>query len=133
MYGASATESSRSTIEDLAYYDEVGIFNPDYYNSGQYSAEYTYVVNPPLEYDSTTTHLNLKLAGESHIPYRDVKVTLPARGIDQVYVYPPLMKTEKTGDTYVITGSLAANEILAVEMLGSVRWIQPVPGLPECR
>ena len=92
------------------------------------TAEYTYVVNPPLEYDSTTTHLNLKLAGESHIPYRDVKVTIPARGIDQVYVYPPLMKTEKTGDSYVITGSLAANEILAVEMLGPSEGFSQFPG-----
>jgi uncharacterized membrane protein len=118
VYGPSASEVSRSAIEDLAYYNEVGIYNPAYYTSGLYTAEYRYVVNPPLEYDSTTTHLNLKLAGESHIPYRQVKVTIPARGIDQVYAYPPLMKTEKAGDSYIITGSLAANEILAVEMLG---------------
>ena len=76
----------------------------------------------------TTTHLNLKLAGESHIPYREVKITIPARGIDQVYVYPPLMKTEKAGDTWVITGSLAANEILAVEMLGPSEGFSRFPG-----
>jgi uncharacterized membrane protein len=128
VYGTSATESSRSTIAGLAEYNEVGIFNPAYYDSGLYTAEYTYVINPPLEYDSTTTHLNLKLAGESHIPYRQVKVTIPARGIDQVYVYPPLMKTEKAGDNYVITGSLAANEILAVEMLGPSDGFSQFPG-----
>jgi uncharacterized membrane protein len=118
QYGAPAPEYTRSTIEDLAWYNEVGIYNPSYYNSGLYTAEYTYVINPPLEYDSTTTHLNLKLAGESHIPYRDVTVTVPARGIDQLHAYPPFLKTERVGDTYVISGSLAENEILAVEMLG---------------
>ena len=128
VYGTSATESSRGTIEGLAEYDEVGIFNPAYYDSGQYPAEYNYIINPPLEYDSTTTHLNLKLAGDSHIPYRNVKITIPSRGIDQVYAYPPSMKTEKVGDRYVITGSLASNEILAVEMLGSSEGFSQFPG-----
>jgi uncharacterized membrane protein len=128
VFGSSATGSSLSTIEGLAEYDEVGIFNPASYNSGLYTAEYTYIINPPLEYDSTTTHLNLKLAGETHIPYPQVKVTIPASGIDQVYVYPPLMKTEKMGDSYVITGSLAANEILAVEMLGPSDGFSQFPG-----
>ena len=41
---------------------------------------------------------------------------------------PPLMKTEKAGDSYVITGSLAANEILAVEMLGSSEGFSQFPG-----
>ena len=128
VYGPSATQSSRSTIEGLAEYDEVGIFNPAYYDAGSYTADYTYIVNPPLEYDAATTHLNLKLAGETHIPYRQVTVTIPAQGIDQVYVYPPSMKTEKTGDRYVITGSLAANEILAVEMLGPSAGFSQFPG-----
>ena len=47
-----------------------------------------------------------------------MKITLPASGIDQVYAYPPSLKTENAGDTYIITGSLAADEILAIEMLG---------------
>ena len=89
VYGSPDAGSYRGTIENLAEYDEVGIFNPAYYTSGSYTAEYTYVLNPPLEYDSTTTHLNLKLAGALHIPYRQVKITIPASGIDQVYVYPP--------------------------------------------
>jgi uncharacterized membrane protein len=131
VYGSSASEVSRSAIEDLAYYNEVGIYNPSYYTSGLYSAEYTYVINPPLEYDSTTTHLNLKLAGELHIPYRDVKVTIPARGIDQIYAYPPFLKTEKVGDTYVISGSLAENEILAVEMLGPPEGFSQFPGFRD--
>ncbi len=127
-YGPIVNESSRRTIEALALHDEVGIFNPAYFDAGSYTADYTYVVNPPLEYDSTTTHLNLKLAGEWHIPYRQVNVTIPAQGIDEVYAYPPSMKTEKVGDTYVITGSLAANEILAVEMLGPSEGFSRFPG-----
>lgn len=118
VYGSSATDAAKSRIGDLAEYNEVGIYNPAYYDSGHYTSEYTYVVHPPLEYDATTTHLNLKLAGDTHIPYHNVKVTIPAKGIDQISVYPPLMQAEKTEDSYVITGNLASNEILAVEMLG---------------
>ena len=69
VYGSPDAGSYRGTIENLAQYDEVGIFNPGYYSSGSYTAGYTYIINPPLEYDSSATHLNLKLAGTSHIPY----------------------------------------------------------------
>ena len=128
VYGPSATESSRNRIVNLAEYNSVGIYNPSYYNAGKYTAQYTYIINPPLEYDATTTHLNLKLAGETHIPYSSVKITIPATGIDQVYAYPPSLHTEKVGDSYVITGSLAANEILAVEMLGTSEGFSHFPG-----
>ncbi len=128
VYGSPDAGSYRGTIENLAEYDEVGIFNPAYYTSGSYTAEYTYVLNPPLEYDSTTTHLNLKLAGALHIPYRQVKISIPASGIDQIYVYPPSLKTENAGDTYIITGSLAADEILAIEMLGPSEGFSRFPG-----
>ena len=132
VFGPSATEQSRDRIESLAEYNEVGIYNPAYYDAGEYTSEYTYVVNPPLEYDATTTHLNLKLAGTTHIPYHNVRVTLPAKGIDQVYVYPPLMHTEKTGDSYVITGDLAADEILCRRDARALRRVQTVPGFPDC-
>lgn len=128
VYGPSATESSRSMIGYLAEFNEVGMYKPSYYDSGEYTSQYMYSLNPPLEYDATATHLNLKLAGETHIPYRSVKITIPATGIDQVYAYPPTLHTEKMGNSYIITGSLAANEILAVEMLGPSEAFSQFPG-----
>ncbi len=128
IYGPSTAGIYRNWIKDNALYNEVGIFNPSSYNAGTYTAQYTYVIHPPLEQDATTTHLNLKLAGETHIPYRSVKITIPAMGIDKVYAYPPSLHTEKVGDGYVITGSLAANEILAVEMLGTSEGFSSFPG-----
>ena len=124
--------ASRSRIEDLAEYDEVGIYNPSYYNAGKYTSQYTYVINPPLEYDATTTHLNLKFAGETHIPYHNVKITIPARKIDQVYAYPPSLHTQKTGDSYVITGSLAAERDPLGRDARDVRRVQPVSRVPDC-
>ena len=128
IYGPSATGSYRNWIQGKAEYNEVGIFNPSTYNAGKYTAQYTYIIHPPLEHDATTTHLNLKLAGTTHIPYSSVKITIPATGIDQVYAYPPSLHTEKVGDSYVITGSLAADEILAVEMLGTSDGFSRFPG-----
>src|SRR5665647_3899651 len=128
VYGPLATVSSRYQIAALAENNEVGIYNSSYFNAGEYTSQFTYVIYPPLERDATTTHLNLKLAGETHIAYSSVKITIPATGIDQVYVYPPSLHTEKVGDSYVITGSLAANEILAVEMLGTSEGFSRFPG-----
>ncbi len=62
-------------------------------------------------------HLNLKLAGENHIPYRSIKITVPAQNVEQVYVYPPFMGIQKTGNTYTITGSASADENVAIELL----------------
>ncbi|HII97791.1 MAG TPA: DUF2207 domain-containing protein, partial [Methanoregula sp.] len=119
VYNSPSPDTQGDTVKNLAYRNEVGLYNPSYFDRGEYAATYRYVVHPPLETDGTTTHLNLKLAGDTHIPYRSVKVTVPATGIDTVYAYPPTLVTERSGDVYVITGSVAADEILAVEMLGS--------------
>jgi len=89
VYGDSSKGISKSTISQLALTNEAGIFKPDYFNSGKYTVGYTYVIHPPIEYDSASTHLNLKLAGTNHIPYRSIKITVPADSVQQVFVYPP--------------------------------------------
>jgi uncharacterized membrane protein len=68
----------QATIRNLAETNEVGIYNPDYFNQGTYTVTYSYILHPPIEYDSTTSHLNLKFAGAGHIPYRNVRITVPA-------------------------------------------------------
>jgi uncharacterized membrane protein len=126
--GISDGSSSKATIRNLAETNEVGIFRPEYYNQGTYSVGYTYLLRPPIEYDSTTSHLNLKFAGASHIPYRNVKITIPSSKVEQLYVYPPMMKTEKTGEVYVIIGSVAENENLAVEILSNADGFNQIQG-----
>ena len=119
----------QSTITTLAETNEVGIFNPDYYSDGKYTVEYSYILHPPLEYDSTTSHLNLKFAGGSHIPYRTIRITIPAKNVEQVYVYPPFMVVRNDGDTYTITGSAAADENVAVELLATADGLSAIPGI----
>ncbi|MFZ1021344.1 MAG: DUF2207 domain-containing protein [Halobacteriota archaeon] len=110
-----------SAIESNANNNEAGMYNGNYYDAGLYTGTYTWVVHPPLEYDAAAnlTHLDLLLAGDSHVTYDNVRITIPANNITWVYAYPPTLYTEKVNDTYVITGSLAANENLAVEELGT--------------
>ncbi len=43
-------------------------------------------------------------------------------------VYPPMMNTEKIGDAYVITGSVAENENLAVEILSNADGFNQIQG-----
>jgi uncharacterized membrane protein len=120
--------ASEAQIGRLAETNEVGIFNPDYFSAGTYTVQTTYVVHPPIEDDGTTAHLNLRLAGTTHIPYQYVRITVPADGVGQIYVYPPTLTAEKTGDTYTITGSAAENENIAVEMLAGENGFGQMPG-----
>ena len=127
----SITGSSDPSVKDeigrLADTSEVGIFNPAYYAAGTYTVQATYVVHPPIEDDGTTAHLNFKFAGSDHIPYNDIRITVPADGVNQIYVYPPTLHTEKTGNTYTITGSAAGNENIAVEMLAGEGGFAQIP------
>ena len=125
--GTSAA-SVKEQIGSLADTNEVGIFDPDYYSEGTYTVQTTYVVHPPIEDDGTTAHLNLQFAGSNHIPYQYIRITVPADGIEQIYVYPPTLTADKTGDTYTITGSAAENENIAVEMLAGENGFGQMPG-----
>ncbi len=100
--GTTPTASLKSQVASLANTDETGIFDPSYFAAGTYTVGYTYVVHPPVEYDGTNDHLNLKFAGGSHIPYHAVEITVPADNVVQFSAYPPMLDTVKSGDTYVI-------------------------------
>ncbi len=91
VFGDSSAASYTSIIGQSAQDNEVGIYNPGSFAAGQYTVDYTYILYPPIEYDGTTTHLNLKFAGQSHIPYHAVTIAVPADGIQQVFAYPPAM------------------------------------------
>ena len=127
-----ATPGLGSSVSDqvgyLADNDEVGIYNPEYFTAGTYTVGYTYTIYPPIEYDSVNDHLNLLLAGNSHIPYQSVQISIPATNVTQVYAYPPSLATEKTRDTYTFTGSASADENVAVEILTTPGGLSQIPG-----
>ena len=89
--------SSEATIRNLAETNEVGIFRPEYYNQGKYSVEYTYLLHPPIEYDTTASHLNLKFAGASHIAYRNVKITVPSGKVETTVCVSSFDENRKDG------------------------------------
>ena len=128
VFGNPGDNQVKIAIDNLAENNEVGIYKPDYYSAGTYTASYRYILHPPIEYDATTSHLNLKFAGAGHIPYRQIRIIIPANNVDQVFVYPPMLNTVKVGDTYVITGSIGADENLAVEFLTPADGLLQIPG-----
>ena len=128
VYGDSSAASYASIIGRSAQDDEAGIFSPGSFAAGQYTVAYTYVLYPPIEFDGSTTHLNLKFAGQSHIPYHDITIMVPADGIQQVFAYPPTLGTVLSGNTYTFSGDAAADENIAVEMLGGSTAFSQIPG-----
>ncbi|WP_292364882.1 MULTISPECIES: DUF2207 domain-containing protein [unclassified Methanoculleus] len=127
----TATSTDLATIRSLAFDNEVGLYNPDYFAPGTYTVEYRYRVRPPIEYDSQWAHLNLKLVDE-HVPYRDLRITLPFAGvIEEVYTHPPTLEVERTEEAVVITGSAPQDDALNVEMILDPAFMEEIDGFPE--
>ena len=107
------------TISDLAYFDEVGAFNPNYYEPGTYTVSYKYRLHFPVDSDGFYDHLNIQFARE-HITYSSVKIILEDTvKATAVYPHPPSLQMTKSGSDVIITGSSAENELLEVEMLAT--------------
>jgi uncharacterized membrane protein len=127
----SASPGDLAVIQDHAFANEVGLFNPGYFAPGTYTVEYRYQVRPPVEYDDAWAHLNLKLVDE-HIPYRDLRITLPFAGdIEEVYTHPPTLEVERTAEAVVITGSASQDDALNVELVLDPAFTENVNGFPE--
>lgn len=114
-------------IRSMAEKNEVGIYDPDYFDAGTYTVSYTYVIHPPIEYDSEDAHLNLRLVDE-HIPYRELEIRIPARYADTVFPHPPGLAVVREGDTVVIRGQAAGDEILGIETLFPAADTMGLPG-----
>ena len=54
------TDQDRATIRSLVQNNEIGFYNSGYFPAGTYSAEYTFRIHPPIEYDTQYSHLNIR-------------------------------------------------------------------------
>ncbi|MEN6342566.1 MAG: DUF2207 domain-containing protein, partial [Methanospirillum sp.] len=108
LYGPAADPAATSFVASHAELNEVGLVDTGYFPSGTYDARYSFVVRPPVEYDASFVHVNLKLARQGqHVPYSFVRITLPAANVSEVFAYPPTLQQTREGDRIVITGSAA--------------------------
>ncbi len=113
------TGSYSQPIIELAYPNEVGAFNPNYYQPGIYTVSYKYRLFFPIDSDGTYDHLNVKFARE-HITYNNVKIVIENSSyLYSVYPHPPTLQMTNAGSDVVITGSSVENELLEVEMLAT--------------
>ena len=117
-------------ITGMAEDNEVGIYNPSYFQAGTYTVTYRYDLHPPVEYDDEYAHLNIRLVDE-HIPYRDLTITYPANYVREIYPHPPGLKVDRSGESYIVTGKLAGDEVLGLEILLSKESVQELNGFPE--
>ena len=122
------TPSDITTIASLGE-NEVGMYTPAYFAAGTHTASYTFIVHPPVEYDDDVAHLNLQLAS-SHVPYRQVTITLPDTYVQDIWVRPASMTVEQTGGEYRITGSAGEDELIEVEMLLDPAFLDEIDGFP---
>jgi len=124
------TGDALSVIRSLVQDNEIGFYNPSYFTAGTYSADFTYRLHPPIEYDTLDSHLNLRLA-DQHIPYHSLQVTIPSAGVVSVYPYPPFLTVAGSGGTTTISGSAAANEVVGVEIVASRDYTAGWSGFPD--
>lgn len=117
-------------IGEKAERNEVGIYNPAYFDRGMYTVSYIFVLHPPIEYDGSDAHLNLRLV-DQHIPYRFLEIRVPARYAREVYAHPPGLSVVREGGWVVIRGSAAGDEVLGVETLFPVSEMAGLPGFPR--
>ena len=129
IVGSDGDPSLVSKIQQLAEPSEIGIFDPSYYSAGVYTLDSAVMLHPPLEYDSSYAHLNLRLV-DKHIPYRNIRIVIPSQYVREVFPHPSHLSVERAGDQIIITGSAAADETVGVELLLSPDAVSRMSGFP---
>ena len=129
IYGTS-TDQDRATIRSLVQDNEIGFYDSGYFPAGTYSADYTFRIHPPIEYDTQYSHLNIQLA-DQHVPYHSLQITIPSVGVAGLYPYPPFLSVGTAGGRTTLTGSAAANEIVGVEVVASRDYTTNWAGFPN--
>jgi hypothetical protein len=126
-----ADPATTSFVASEAGVNEVGLVDIRFFSSGTYDAWYSYVVRPPIEYDDSFVHVNLKLAGQGqHVPYSSIRITVPADDVSEVFTYPPSLQQTREGDRIVITGSAGQDENVGIELLLDPSALDSIAGFP---
>lgn len=123
-------EAHREGVESLAEPSEAGIYRPDYFAAGFYPVDYTFRLHPPLATDGDHARLDLLLM-DDHVPYRSVKVTLPAGMAEEIYVHPATYRVATIGDRVVISGTSPVDEPLSLHLLLTPDAAAMLEGFPE--
>ncbi|HDN50955.1 MAG TPA: DUF2207 domain-containing protein, partial [Thermoplasmatales archaeon] len=108
---------SQLFIQSVAFRNEVGCLNSEYYSPGAYVIRYDYRLYPPVLTDGRHYHMNIQLA-RSHIPYHHVTMIVDnsSGAIVALYTHPP-MDIRREGTQYVISGKSRRNGLLELEMV----------------
>lgn len=130
ILGQGGDPAHEEFIRSMAERNEVGIYNPGYFQAGTYTVRYTYSIHPPIEYDGETAHLNLRLV-EEHIPYRSLEILIPSTLAEEVFPHPPGLVVDRSGAVVKITGTLAADEVMGIEMLFPRDAVSGLQGFPS--
>ena len=111
-----------SSVNDYEIYsksfnNEIGCYNPHYFNKGMYELKIEYKISPPVQYDGKYYHMNIKLA-DDHIPYKNVRIIIndPTNDLVKLYTHPP-MDIQKNKDKYIITGSSPSDNLIEFEIV----------------
>ena len=113
----SGSSNYDSFIKSKAFNNEIGCYNPNYFNKGKYELKIDYKIIPPVEYDDEYYHINIKLT-EEHITYKNVRIVIndPENDIFKLYTHPH-MDITKSNSKYVITGSSPSNNLIEFEIV----------------
>ena len=118
-----------AVVKSLAELNEVGIYNPAYFNSGDYTTRYQYTIYPPIEYDQQYAHVNIRLV-DQHVPFRNLAITYPSQYVVEVYPHPASLSVSQSDGKIVVTGSAATNEVVGIELLLQDQALNTTPGFP---
>jgi WD40 repeat protein len=120
-----------SKIESLSQKNEVGIYKAGGFDPGIYPVVYNFKFYPPIEYDQSGVHVNIKLFNQNtHPSYERIKILVPEKSVREIYFRPSHLVVRKNNDMIVATGKLAKNEVLGFEVILEKDTLETLSGFP---
>ncbi len=98
--------------------NELGILNLKTFPPGSYTAVFEYEVLPPIEFDNSNKHINLKLA-DSHVYYDRVEIRIDDQinAIEKVFPHIPKFSVERQENLWLIEGVAPTDGLVELEFL----------------
>jgi hypothetical protein len=124
--------NAESKIKSLSRENEVGIFKAGGFEPGIYTVVYNFQIHPPIEYDQSAVHLNIKLFDQNtHPAYDRIKILVPEKSVREIYFSPSHLTVKKNNGMIVATGKLAENEALDFEVILDKDILETLSGFPK--